>query len=333
MAKFSILIPTYNSTKYIKACVNSILAQSLNDFTIHILDSYSTDNTIEWIKSLNDKRIEIYATEERLTIEQNWGRFKDISKNEFMTILGHDDVLHPNYLAEMNNLIQKHPNASLYQTHFQFIDSKGTVTGRCKPMDEVQSAEELLSVTLAEIFDSTATGYMMRAKDYDEIGGIPIYPDLIFSDLHLWLLLTAKSYKATSFKECFSYRQHQSVSRVSIKSIDAFHQFAQYLSALQINNPEVKEAVKRYGQEYILRLCKGLSHRLLRIPYKKRNYLNVKQYIADCKKNADLLIEENTFNPESSFTIYLAKIIDSNLIFRNVFLWLRRIYNKPIYKK
>jgi hypothetical protein len=42
-----------------------------------------------------------------------------------MTILGHDDVLYPDYLSVIDDLIKKHPEASLYQTHFNFIDEKG----------------------------------------------------------------------------------------------------------------------------------------------------------------------------------------------------------------
>ena len=41
-----------------------------------------------------------------------------------MTVIGHDDLLDNNYLDVMNALIAKYPNASLYQTHFRYIDGR-----------------------------------------------------------------------------------------------------------------------------------------------------------------------------------------------------------------
>ena len=120
MAKYSIIIPTYNSIKYIKECVQSVLDQHVNDFQLIIVDSGSTDHTLQWIYGLQDSRITVYESPNRLGIEENWARIKEIEKAEFMTILGHDDVLHSDYLQTMGSLIDKHPDASLYQTHFLF---------------------------------------------------------------------------------------------------------------------------------------------------------------------------------------------------------------------
>ena len=57
-----------------------------------------------------------------LTIEENWHRVVTIPKNEFITLIGHDDILDPHYLSVMDKLIARHPKASLYQTHFRKID-------------------------------------------------------------------------------------------------------------------------------------------------------------------------------------------------------------------
>ena len=55
--KYSFIVPTYNSERWIQPCINSILSQSYTDFNLLILDSGSTDQTLNWIGSVNDSRI------------------------------------------------------------------------------------------------------------------------------------------------------------------------------------------------------------------------------------------------------------------------------------
>ena len=125
--KYSIILPVFNGGEYFKLCVKSILGQSFSDFNLLVLDSGSSDGSIEWIKGLNDNRIKIYPTEKRLTIEENWTRIRSIPRNEFMTIIGHDDLFDKNYLQQMDELINHYPDASLYQSHFRFIDAAGSI--------------------------------------------------------------------------------------------------------------------------------------------------------------------------------------------------------------
>lgn len=45
MPKISIVVPVYNAEKYLPSCVNSILAQTLNDIQIILVDDGSKDNS------------------------------------------------------------------------------------------------------------------------------------------------------------------------------------------------------------------------------------------------------------------------------------------------
>ena len=50
MSFFKVIIPNYNSEKYIEKCIDSILSQTFKDFEIVIVDDVSTDNSVEIIK-------------------------------------------------------------------------------------------------------------------------------------------------------------------------------------------------------------------------------------------------------------------------------------------
>src|SRR6266702_945692 len=101
MAKYSIILPVRNGGEYVKLLLANILQQTLPDFELQVLDNCSTDGTREYIQSLNDNRIKIYPADKPLSIEENWARITTIPKNEFITLIGHDDLLDTNYLREM----------------------------------------------------------------------------------------------------------------------------------------------------------------------------------------------------------------------------------------
>ncbi|QEC65952.1 glycosyltransferase [Panacibacter ginsenosidivorans] len=330
--KYSIILPVRNGGEYVKECVNSILTQELNNFNLHVLDNCSTDGTLQWIESLNDSRIFTYPSSKSLSIEDNWGRIKDIPKNEFITLIGHDDVLEKNYLSVMDELIKKHPDACLYQTHFRYIDAQSKCIKRCKPMDEVQSASEFLALFLCNIIDANGTGFMMRSKDYDTLGGIPTYPNLLFADFELWINASLIGYKATAFEECFAFRLHQSTTSTSadIKMQLAFNQFINYLEQLKSKNLLLKAVIERYGVDFISFYSKGLAHRLMRTPKNKRNGESVVSFLEQCKLYADRLVPGNSFNPVDNFSVKLATYIDSNAVTRGLFLAFKKIYSKPV---
>ncbi|HVS97178.1 MAG TPA: glycosyltransferase [Puia sp.] len=331
--KFSIILPVRNGGDYIKLCIASILQQTYRDFNLLILDNCSSDGTSEWIKSLDDPRIRVFPAVRPLSIEENWGRIVGMPKNEFMTMIGHDDILDPHYLAAMDALIRRHPEASLYQTHFRYIDATGAVIRRCKPMDERQSPEEFLSFFLAGLIDNMGTGYMMRSADFDAAGGIPPYPNLLFADFELWIQLCRHGYKATAFEECFGFRLHQSMTTTSsdMKYRTAFERFIGYLETLQKEDPALREPIRRYAVSFIQTYCKGLAHRLLRTPLAKRDGLKVDSFVRQCQSFADRLIPGNEFAPYRIFSMRVAKYIDATWFTRQLFLWFKKLYPRPIY--
>ncbi len=331
--QFTIILPVRNGGEYVKGCVHSILNQTVSEFNFVVLDNNSSDGTPEWIESLNDNRISIHRSTKDLTIEENWARAVEVEKNEYVTLIGHDDILMPNFLEVMRNLIAIHPHASLYHAHFTYIDAQGKLIRRCKPMDEKQLAHEFLGHFLCALVDTMGTGFVIRSNDYDRIGGIPArYPNLLFADFELWINLTKISYKATAFDTCFSFRLHQSMttSSADVKFHKAFAIFIQFLKNLK-TEPSFKEAIERYGIEFIDYYCKGLAHRLLRTPRKQRNNISVGDYLNTCKEYAHVLVPNEEYNPESKFPIRIAATLDDYRLTRSLFLLFKKLYKNPIY--
>lgn len=327
MKKFGIILPVHNGGEYVKECVHSILQQTCPDLNLVILENNSNDGTFEWLQSLSDERIILHSTKEPLNIQTNWARIREIKKNEFITIIGHDDILLPHYLEEMDRLIKKHPHASLYQTHFTFINSVGQFSRICMPMDEIQSGQEFLACQMARTMDSMGTGYMMRSNDYDEVHGIPTdYPNLIFADYHLWVQLSLINYKATSPATCFKYRLHNSASKLTNgeEYRIAFEKYVHFMASLAAKNEKVKNVVEKYGHDMLMYFCESLSHRILKTPVQCRT-IQVEEFIQKCKSYATILIPGQPFDPSDKFRIRIAAKLDSNAISRSIFNLYKKI--------
>ena len=328
--RFSIILPLRNGGAYLKECVHSVLSQTYTGFNFIILENGSTDGSLEWLQSLKDDRIKIITADHSLSIQANWGRIVGIEKNEFMTLIGHDDMLYPNYLQTIDELINKFPDASLYQTHFHIIDAAGTISRTCKPMPEIETAADFLQTICSNAIDIMGTGFMMRSKDYDAVGGIPPYPNLLFADYVLWLELTwINNKKVTSKEICFAYRMHQSVAGSSndLVYIDTFKLFINYLSKLRSEDTSLAEIIDSKGLQVVDNFCKGIAHRMLRVPLVERQGRKVAGLIEICRQCANTLIPAVQYKP--SFTVRIAELIDSNIFSRKLFLQFKRVYNKP----
>ena len=75
-------------------------AQDLPDFDLLVLDNASNDGTSEWLTSLSDSRIRVTRSDTNCQWRETGARIKRYPKNEFMTLIGHDDILHPHYLRD-----------------------------------------------------------------------------------------------------------------------------------------------------------------------------------------------------------------------------------------
>jgi glycosyltransferase involved in cell wall biosynthesis len=230
---FSVVIPVRNGSTYIKTAIESILNQSYPVHSLFILENYSTDNTLQCIQTFQDPRIHIVPSNQSLTIEANWDRIKALPLAEYMTFMGHDDILYPSFLEEIVSLIQQHPHARLFQTRQDFIDDQGNLLRRCQPVPFQETASEFIERVYLEREDVLGAGYVMRSNDYVKVGGIPTLPNLLYADVILWYRLTLLGYKVCSPLYLTGFRLHQQNTH-RLSNLEVYYQAClQYLEFLE----------------------------------------------------------------------------------------------------
>ena len=309
--KFFVVIPVHKKIQFFEACLKSVLEQVYEnlDLNIIILDNTPDDSLKKFVESFQDSRMKIISERKPLDIYSNWSRINSFLKNNyfeenkinnfFMTFLGYDDLLKANFIEEINNLINKYPEASLYRTHCSFIDSKDKFIKLSKIYPEKLTGSDFLVNLISFSDDSTATGYVFRVSDYLKLEGLPDYKDLLFSDLALWLKLSSLSYMAVSKKICFHNRWHglntsslDKKKEINLESwCSAFENFINLLIQIINNNPDIKnsELTAYFLADYI----SSYSRKLQKKAFKQANYKNNK-LLQDKFKSWFLAIEQKT---------------------------------------
>lgn len=113
MRYFSVIIPLYNKAEYIERCLQSVINQSYSSFEIIVVNDGSTDGGELKVKIYQNETIYlINQPNQGVSVARNIG--VSHSKYDFVVFLDADDIWERNFLNELNNLIDRYPQAGIY---------------------------------------------------------------------------------------------------------------------------------------------------------------------------------------------------------------------------
>ena len=117
MPKVSVIIPVYNTEKYLARCIDSVVSQSFDDIEIICINDASTDNSLEVLKMYAkfDNRINIINKQINggLSVARNIGC--SIAKGEYLMFVDSDDLISTNAVEILyNNAVQNNSDVVLF---------------------------------------------------------------------------------------------------------------------------------------------------------------------------------------------------------------------------
>lgn len=104
---FSIVIPTYNRAELLKRCLDSVIAQTVQDWEAIVVDNYSEDNTEEVVNSFHDSRISYLKNHNYGVIAVSRNKALDLVKGQYVCFLDSDDAWYPNKLETILPYMRK----------------------------------------------------------------------------------------------------------------------------------------------------------------------------------------------------------------------------------
>lgn len=147
MLKVSIIIPIYNTEKYLKRCLDSLITQTLKDIEIICIDDYSKDNSLKILNEYAnvDNRIKIIVNNENYGSGVSRNRGLEIARGEYIQFVDSDDYLDKNALLELYDYAKK-VNAELCFYKTNIIASQDTKLLRV-PLGIINSYPKVYSGT------------------------------------------------------------------------------------------------------------------------------------------------------------------------------------------
>lgn len=199
----SVVIPLYNKENSIATTINSVLIQTFYDFEIVVVDDGSTDNSALVVEKLCDRYRNIHLIKKHnggVSSARNTGIRE--SKGEYIAFLDADDLWHPDYLFELNSLIQKFPDVGIYELGYKQIQKEEFLT-----LTHEENSENIPYGIVSNPWDEHAvfwTGSSSSSKAaLIEVG---LFDERIShgEDLDMWYRLLL--YKGGAFsKRCLAY--------------------------------------------------------------------------------------------------------------------------------
>lgn len=232
----SIIMPCYNAERYIAQSIESVLAQSYQNWELIITDDASTDKSVEIISkySKNDDRISVMVPDEHQGIARTRNMSISRARGRFMAFLDSDDIWYPEKLEKQVNYMLENDLAFTYSS-YEIIDYHGNPKNRVVKDAGVMSYKKYLRNTIiccgTVVVDREKTGHFATPiiKTSEDMSlwlsimrrGFDAYP--VPGPLHKYRI-TPGSASSNKFKAaCDVWRVYRKIEKLSwIKSVINF---------------------------------------------------------------------------------------------------------------
>lgn len=197
----SIIIPCYNQGQYLDGAVNSVLAQTYQDFEIIVVNDGSTDpETVEILKTYNQPKTTIIHTDNQgLPLARNNGI--QVARGRYILPLDADDKIGNTYLQEALELLEDNDNLGIVYCEAEFF---GEQEGKWA-LPEYEFPNILLRNVIF------CSGFF-RKSDWQEVGGYN--PNMIYGweDYDFWLSIIELGREVYRIPKILFFYRRQAVS-------------------------------------------------------------------------------------------------------------------------
>lgn len=170
MSKISIIVPVYNTEKYLSKCLNSLIKQTYKDIEIIVVNDGSKDKSLEIAKKFakQDNRIKVFNKENGgLSSARNFGIEK--ASGEYIGFVDSDDYIKENMFEILYNMI-KEANAKIAICGWYLVEDSQIRTCNFKCKKLVLNDEQAIDMLLNHVsFDNFACNKLFHRALFKDV--------------------------------------------------------------------------------------------------------------------------------------------------------------------
>lgn len=215
--RVSVIMPAYNASAFIRAAVDSILAQTFRDFELIILNDGSTDDTLAIIDGYIDERI-------RLINKSNSGVASTLNlglkeaKGEFIWRHDADDISLPTKLERQMEFMDAHPEFVLCATQVAFMTERGKIAwDKRQPKTKWLGDDGFREVRFEDFSPYSPVTHGTTLFRRSVLKDVPFYREAFITseDIDMWLRILEHGRLAV-LNECLSLHRLSSASATAV---------------------------------------------------------------------------------------------------------------------
>ena len=181
----SIIMPSYNTAKFIPETIESVLAQSYDNWELIIVDDCSADNTDEAVKPfLSDTRIHYIKNEKNSGAAVSRNRALQEAKGKWIAFLDSDDLWMPDKLKKQIAFMETNGYRFSYTNYIE-IDEKSNPNGK--------SITGPRKITKHRMYDYCWMGCLTVMYDAEFVGLVQVEDIKKNNDYAMWLKACKKA--------------------------------------------------------------------------------------------------------------------------------------------
>ncbi|MGP4070383.1 glycosyltransferase family 2 protein [Halobacillus sp. B29] len=204
----SIIMPAYNSEKYINEAITSVAKQTYQNWELLIIDDCSHDKTIKTIKNYNDNRIKLITLKDNSGVANARNVGISTAKGRYLAFLDSDDKWDSNKLSKQLDFMKRHKYSFTF-TSYEWIDEYGNRLNK-----KINAPKE---VDYKNLLYGNPIGCLTVLIDRFHINDIKM-PNIKHEDYATWLnVLKMEKINAYGMQESLAYYRKTSSSLSSNK--------------------------------------------------------------------------------------------------------------------
>ena len=273
---FSVVIPTYNRRRLLAEAVESVMAQTFDDFEIVIVDDASTDDTASYVEDLvaAESCIRAVNNDSNRGVSYSRNRGIELARGPVMCFLDSDDLWKPEKLNRQYDFLEANPNIQVVHTHEIWLRNGKLLNQKAKHRKQGgYFFERSLEACLI-----SPSSVAIRAPVFDEVGAFD--EDLqVCEDYDLWLRLNLR-YEIGYLPDPLVTKRGGHADQLS-HSVDVIDEYrVQSLQKILATCPLSVRQKKQVAASIVRKADIIVKGSLKRGQYERANYFNsiLKQY-------------------------------------------------------